>query len=620
MLMASMAGFMLIALVLYIAVGVALMMLARKTGTPNGWMAFVPIANVVLMCQIARKPVWWVLLMLIPLVNLVVGIILWMEIAAVRGKPKAVGLLMLVPVVNIFVLFWLASGPDSPAAWQGQVPAAGPPAGPASWPGSSPATSSGWGQAQQQPQAAWSQASWPPASAAPQAKTMPANCPQCGTATEPGELFCSECGHKLEPVAPPSGSGYAPPASGYSTTASGYSPPGAPPSGQQAPPYAGSPATPAARPKSGSSGPILAVGGILLVGALAAALYFAFSGRSPVGRPPQMAQALAGKLTEFPVDTNAQAPAKPTQVASQTFGSKGSSSGSGGVPEKWLPPGVDKNTLQQTASSITSAKYEETPGAVPVNVHVVETTYPQNGAAATYAGGIASNVPGAQQTGVQVQSPQGEIYSGYRIQSPQVEVFVLDKQQANVVIIIYAPEPAAHALAERLAPNVGNGQGLNDYPEMQETLWRLPETPPAGLVLQEVNTVRSSDLVSEEDWNSALGSTDSAEGRELIQKARTLMPDTIVTGRYEDAQQQPFEVILADYGGARAMMVWLMLRFLGAMPEVENVSMAGGDGFAFSDQESRFVLTRRGRYIVALRSPQAAALETLTALAAGLQL
>ena len=45
-----------------------------KAGQP-GWAAIVPIYNAVVMIQIAGKPIWWILLYLIPVVNIVVSII-----------------------------------------------------------------------------------------------------------------------------------------------------------------------------------------------------------------------------------------------------------------------------------------------------------------------------------------------------------------------------------------------------------------------------------------------------------------------------------------------------------------------------------------------------------------
>jgi len=40
----------------YIYLSLALVTIATKTNTPNGWLAWIPIANLFLTLQIARKP------------------------------------------------------------------------------------------------------------------------------------------------------------------------------------------------------------------------------------------------------------------------------------------------------------------------------------------------------------------------------------------------------------------------------------------------------------------------------------------------------------------------------------------------------------------------------------
>jgi hypothetical protein len=94
--------------VIYGYVALALMTIATKTNTPNGWLAWIPIANIFLMFNIAGKPAWWFILILIPLVNIVIAIIVWMAIAEARHKPNWWGILMVVPVINIFVPGYLA--------------------------------------------------------------------------------------------------------------------------------------------------------------------------------------------------------------------------------------------------------------------------------------------------------------------------------------------------------------------------------------------------------------------------------------------------------------------------------------------------------------------------------
>ncbi|HPD55381.1 MAG TPA: zinc ribbon domain-containing protein [Candidatus Paceibacterota bacterium] len=95
-------------IIFYIYFAICLQTLAKKTNTSNGWLAWIPVANVFLMIQIAQKPLWWFILLLIPIVNIVIGVILWMKIAERRGKPNWVGILIIVPVVGIIIPSYLA--------------------------------------------------------------------------------------------------------------------------------------------------------------------------------------------------------------------------------------------------------------------------------------------------------------------------------------------------------------------------------------------------------------------------------------------------------------------------------------------------------------------------------
>ena len=92
----------------YVYFALALQTIATKTHTENPWLAWIPIANIFLMINIAKKPLWWFVLMLIPLVNIIIGIILWMAVAEARGKPSWWGILIIVPVVGLIVPGYLA--------------------------------------------------------------------------------------------------------------------------------------------------------------------------------------------------------------------------------------------------------------------------------------------------------------------------------------------------------------------------------------------------------------------------------------------------------------------------------------------------------------------------------
>jgi|SRR5277367_1449995 len=109
---AMMSGFFLIFciffLIAYVYHALALQTIATKTNTENPWLAWIPIANLILMLNISRKSIWWILLFLIPGVNIVILIILWMGIAEARNKPNWWGILIIVPVANLIVPGYLA--------------------------------------------------------------------------------------------------------------------------------------------------------------------------------------------------------------------------------------------------------------------------------------------------------------------------------------------------------------------------------------------------------------------------------------------------------------------------------------------------------------------------------
>jgi hypothetical protein len=89
-----------ILIIIYIAVVVveiaAAWMLFTKANQP-GWAAIIPIYNIVVTMRIAQRPAWWTILMFIPLVSLVIGIIIALDIARLFGKSGAfaIGLIFL---------------------------------------------------------------------------------------------------------------------------------------------------------------------------------------------------------------------------------------------------------------------------------------------------------------------------------------------------------------------------------------------------------------------------------------------------------------------------------------------------------------------------------------------
>src|SRR5215475_9294823 len=101
---AGMLGFFFICFIaFYVYMALALQTIANKTNTENAWLAWIPIVNIILMLNIARKPIWWIILFFIPLVNIVMAIMVWMAVAEARGKPSWWGVLIIIPVANLVV-------------------------------------------------------------------------------------------------------------------------------------------------------------------------------------------------------------------------------------------------------------------------------------------------------------------------------------------------------------------------------------------------------------------------------------------------------------------------------------------------------------------------------------
>ena len=83
---------------------VAMWKVFAKAGQP-GWAILIPIFNIYIMCKIAGRPGWWVILFFIPFVNFIITIILCIDIAKAFGKGAGFGIgLLLLPFIFYPVL------------------------------------------------------------------------------------------------------------------------------------------------------------------------------------------------------------------------------------------------------------------------------------------------------------------------------------------------------------------------------------------------------------------------------------------------------------------------------------------------------------------------------------
>ena len=106
--------FMLVVLVAMIA---GLWKVFVKAGKP-GWACLIPIYNIVVLLQIVGRPIWWLILLIIPIVSIVVAFIVAIDMAKSFGKGTGFGVgIALLPMVFYPMLGFgdaRYSGPSAP--------------------------------------------------------------------------------------------------------------------------------------------------------------------------------------------------------------------------------------------------------------------------------------------------------------------------------------------------------------------------------------------------------------------------------------------------------------------------------------------------------------------------
>jgi hypothetical protein len=93
-----------------------------KAGEP-GWQGIIPIFNLFILMKIAGKPMWWALLLFVPLVGIVIAIFYNMALAERFGKSQLFGLgLCFIPTVFFGILAFGDAQYNPGNAVQVQVP------------------------------------------------------------------------------------------------------------------------------------------------------------------------------------------------------------------------------------------------------------------------------------------------------------------------------------------------------------------------------------------------------------------------------------------------------------------------------------------------------------------
>jgi hypothetical protein len=95
---------------------VAMWKVFTKAGQP-GWASIIPIYNLYIWCKIVGRPWWWILLMLIPIVNFIICIILCIDLAKSFGKGVGFGIgLALLGIIFFPILGFGSAQYQGPAA------------------------------------------------------------------------------------------------------------------------------------------------------------------------------------------------------------------------------------------------------------------------------------------------------------------------------------------------------------------------------------------------------------------------------------------------------------------------------------------------------------------------
>lgn len=90
--------------------------LFTKAGKP-GWASLIPIYNTIVLIEITGRPVWWIVLLLIPFVNIVVGIMLLNDLSKSFGRGIGTTLLLIfLPFIALPMLGFGSAQYVGPAA------------------------------------------------------------------------------------------------------------------------------------------------------------------------------------------------------------------------------------------------------------------------------------------------------------------------------------------------------------------------------------------------------------------------------------------------------------------------------------------------------------------------
>ena len=93
---------------IYVFVCYCLKLICEKAGHQPGVLIWIPIVNLIPLLTVAKLPLWYIILFLIPLVGFVMWIILAVKLCQARGKSGWLAIMLFIPLVNIAFFPYLA--------------------------------------------------------------------------------------------------------------------------------------------------------------------------------------------------------------------------------------------------------------------------------------------------------------------------------------------------------------------------------------------------------------------------------------------------------------------------------------------------------------------------------
>ncbi len=97
-------GWLLLIVLAQVLHGIGTWKLYVKAGR-KAWEAYVPVYNGIVLMQIINRPKYWILLLFIPVINLFLFPIIWIETLRTFGKKSTLDMLLGVFTLGLYIVY-----------------------------------------------------------------------------------------------------------------------------------------------------------------------------------------------------------------------------------------------------------------------------------------------------------------------------------------------------------------------------------------------------------------------------------------------------------------------------------------------------------------------------------